>query len=394
MDSNYLLELINEAQNRGGGLLLNFNDKPAAVVLTIEKYNQLASRTFNPAEPGFMAESSAAAAEPSASLFDTASKRKVLVTGGAGYIGAHLVYELLDSGLEVVVLDNLSTGLKDNVPAGAVFIEGDLKDTNLLRDLFASYNFDPVFHLAASLEVGESVQKPEQYFENNVFNTANLLSVMAEANVKNIIFSSTAAVYGPQEQMPISESAPLRPNNPYGATKLLAERIIKYYSTHLGFNAIVFRFFNACGCRPQGNVKATHNSHLLYNVLQVAKGDKPQILVNGNDYPTFDGTCIRDYVHVMDIAKAHLLAYKSLGQGESFKIYNIGTGKGCSVTQMINTASEVLNKIIPMEIGPKRAGDDAITVADNSKLKHELGYELQFSDLPNIITTGWKQMSS
>lgn len=384
MDNSYLEQLINEAESRGGGMLLNFNDKPAAVVLTVEKYNQLLN------SPNLTASVTPAAEK---TLWDKSRGRHVLVTGGAGYIGAHLVRQLLKAGYKVTVIDNLSSGRREHVPPEVNFIEGDLGDYNLLRDLLAANNFEAVFHMAASIEVEESVQNPQKYFENNVMNTAKLLGAMNEAGVKKIIFSSTAAVYGQQEQMPIPENAKLKPDNPYGTSKALGEKIIRYYCEYADFNAIIFRYFNACGCDYDGEIQPTHESHLIPLVLNVASGASPQVLVYGNDYGTFDGTGIRDYVHVLDIAKAHVLALDKMGEGKNFRVYNIGTGKGLSVLQIINGASEILNKIIPMEIGPRRPGDAAVTIADNSRLVSDFGFTPEHSDLETIITTSWKQIA-
>lgn len=386
MDNNELQQLIKEASGRGGGLLLNFNDKPAVVVLTVEKYNQLLNN------PGLSA-SVVPSNSPTPAKKNT-EKRQVLVTGGAGYIGAHLVRRLIKSGYKVVVLDNLSTGKRENLSPDATFVEGDLSDVNLLRDIFATSHFEAVFHMAASIEVEESVKYPQKYFENNVGNTGKLLAAMEEAGIKNIIFSSTAAVYGEQQIIPITETAETRPNNPYGASKLLAEKLIEYYVNYAGFNAIVFRYFNACGCDFDGDIFATHHSHLIPIVLEVALGKRPFLPVHGGDYETFDGTCIRDYVHVLDIAEAHVLALDAIAKKPGLRIYNIGTGHGISVKQIINSAAEVLNRIIPMEIGPRRAGDAPATVADNTKLIKELGYKLQHSDLETIISTSWKQLNN
>lgn len=215
---------------------------------------------------------------------------------------------------------------------------------------------------------------------------------MAQSECKKIIFSSTAAVYGEVENYPIAENSPLRPTNPYGASKLLAERVIKFYCEYMGFQAVVFRYFNACGFDLEARVLPTHHSHLIHNVIQVAKGVRPALKVFGNDYKTFDGTCIRDYVHVTDIVLPHILALNKMWEGAKFETYNIGTGKGSSVAEVVSTASEVLNKIIPMEMGPRRAGDVPAAVADNSKLLEGLGYELKYSSLKNIITTSWEVM--
>jgi UDP-glucose 4-epimerase len=392
MDTFYLQELIEETNARGGGLILNFEDKPAVVVLAIEKYNSLLE--------GKDAAVTVAADErqkPTKTIQEPVKSmeksKKVLVTGGAGYIGAHLVRQLLGAGYEVAVLDNLSAGKRENVPDGAAFIEGDLADLNLLRDVLSSGEFDAVFHMAASLEVEESVREPQKYFDNNVANLLKLLLAMNEANCKKIIFSSSAAVYGEQQEVPISERAPLRPNNPYGFTKLLGEKIIRYYCEYLGFRAIIFRYFNACGCDFDGQIAATHESHLIPIVLGVAAGRKPQITVNGDDYETSDGTCVRDYVHVLDIAAAHVIALEKMDSGDNFRVFNIGTGRGRSVKEIINSAAEVLNRIIPMEIGPRRAGDAPATVADNSKLAKEFGFTPRHSDLETIITTSWRQLN-
>jgi UDP-glucose-4-epimerase GalE len=248
-------------------------------------------------------------------------------------------------------------------------------------------------HFAASIEVEESVSQPDKYFENNVLNTAKLLAVMAEYGVKNFIFSSTCAVYGEQEIVPINETAKVAPNNPYGYSKLIAERVIKYYCQFLGLRAVVFRYFNACGCDFDGLIQATHSSHLIAKVLDVAVGKTPALTVYGEDYNTFDGTCVRDYVHVLDIARAHVVALKKINEGQPYRLYNIGTGKGNSVLEIANQASEILNKIIPMQIGSRRAGDAPVMIADNLKLKNELNFELQYSDLPTIINTAWNQLN-
>ncbi|HYV33261.1 MAG TPA: UDP-glucose 4-epimerase GalE [Candidatus Limnocylindria bacterium] len=385
MDNLYLLELINEAKSRGGGLLLNFEDKPSVVVLTVERYNQIMNTR-----------SSTQVLEPTTQTQmqkQTNIPKKVLVTGGAGYIGGHLVRQLTKSGYEVTVLDNLSTGKKSNLDPKATFIEGSLADVSLLKDVFAANKFDGVFHMAASLEVEESVREPEKYFENNVVNLTHLLRAMHEAGVNKIIFSSSAAVYGQPDHTPITETASLRPANPYGYTKLLGERLIKYYCEYLGFQAVAFRYFNACGFDVDAHIVPTHQSHLIYNVMLVAKGERPALQVFGNDYETADGTCIRDYVHVLDIVSPHILALEKMANGAKFEVYNIGTGNGVSVAQVANATSEILNKIIPMDMAPRRAGDPASLTADNNKLVNNLGYHLQYSSLENIIKTSWEVQS-
>ena len=389
MDQSSLESLILEARNREGGLILNFEEKPAVVVMTIERYNDLVQPT---ADAEFNEKVETTLILEQYEYGGSNINNKILITGGAGYVGAHTARELLKSGYEVVIIDNLSTGKKQNIPSGAKFIEGDISDLNLLRDVFATENIYAVMHFAASIEVEESVKEPEKYVQNNLLTTAILLSVMSEAGVKKIIFSSTAAVYGQQEKMPILETAKLSPENPYGYSKLLAERLIKYYSHFCGFKSIIFRYFNASGCDFDGGIASTHASHLIPLVLSVAIGDRSFVKVNGADYNTHDGTAVRDYVHVLDIARAHVLALEKLDEVENYSIYNIGTGRGSSVREVINQTSEIVNKIIPMEMGPRRAGDSAVTVADNKKIRKELGFELKFSDLGTIITTSWTQM--
>lgn len=386
MDNAYLKNLIDEANARGGGMLLNLEDRPAAVVLTVEKYNKLIGG--RPDEDG---ERAAAAAESPERAENYPAKR-ILVTGGAGYIGSHLVRELIKNGYLVTVLDNLSCGKRENVDPRASFIEGDLGDENLLKDLFASGEFYAVIHMAASIEVEESVREPQKYFQNNVINTGKLLKAMSEAGVSRLVFSSTAAVYGDSRETLIKETSKTRPNNPYGRSKLLAEEVIKYFSRHCGIKSVVFRYFNACGFGFDGGTTGTHFSHLLPIVLDVARGRRPVLTVNGRDYETADGTCVRDYVHVLDIVGPHILALDRLDGEKNFEIFNIGTGRGCSVREVAAAAAETLNRIIPMEEGPRRPGDPACLVADNSKLTEVLGYRPQFSDLPTIIRTTWDQM--
>lgn len=383
MDERYLEELIEEAKRRGGGFVLSLGEMPAAVVMTVEKYNEL---IINHNMPKTQTRGDEQA-------FHSNNNKKILVTGGAGYIGAHTCRELLKAGYEVVVIDNLSTGKRQNVPEGGRLVEGDIADTNLLRDLFASEHFYAVMHFAASIEVEESVSEPVRYLQNNTLNTANLLAVMKDFNVNRFIFSSTAAVYGEQEVNPINEHAKLQPNNPYGYSKLLSERIIKYYCHFINFQAIIFRYFNACGCDFDGAIKPTHHSHLMPIVMEVAMGQKPALKVYGNDYPTKDGTAVRDYVHVLDIARAHVVALEHMDGVENYRIFNIGTGNGSTVLEVVEKAREVLHKDIPIELVGRRAGDAAATVADNKKIREELGFNLEFSDTETIVKTTWHQMN-
>jgi UDP-glucose 4-epimerase len=367
MNTDYLRELIHEVQS-SGGVMLSLDGKTEAVVLTIDRYNQLTNKTHQATDnPG--------------------TTYKVLVTGGAGYIGTHLCRELLKAGHQVVIIDNLSSGQRDNVPHGAKLEIGDIRDPELVSRVLREQEIQMVFHLAASIEAAESVEFPEGYFDNNTLATASLLSVMAECGVKKIIFSSTAAVYGEQEIVPIPEDAPLRPNNPYGYTKVLAEHFIHYYCDYLGFQAVIFRYFNACGTDPKHPIVSAHQSHLIPSVMEVVAGRRDHLTVNGNDYETFDGTCIRDYVHVLDIAQAHVQALEKMAELDRFNVYNIGTAKGLSVEQIITAAAEITGRMIPLEIGPRRPGDAPVTVADNAKIKRELGFELKHSDPETIIRT-------
>lgn len=378
MNNPFLEQLINELKNRDGGLVLSLEQQPAAVVLSIEKYNKLMSLSVKNLDE---------------SVKNTMQNKKltVLVTGGAGYIGAHTAQALLEQNYKVIVLDNLSCGFKQNIPSGAEFIEGDLADKNLLRDIFTNYKVDAVMHFAASVEVEESVEKPDWYLFNNATNTESLLSVMLEFGIKKFIFSSTAAVYGEQEKMPINETATIKPNNPYGYSKAIAEKIIKYNTTFSGLEAVIFRYFNACGFNNQTTILPTHDSHLLPNIIQVAKGEKEYLKVFGNSYGTPDGSAVRDYIHVMDIAAAHILALQNMSGKSSLEIYNIGTSKGFSVLELVNAVAEVLGKIIPMEVLPARPGDAAVTVADNTKIKNKLGFMPEYSSLENIVLTAWEQ---
>lgn len=386
MDNQYLYELIAEVKRRPGGLLLSVAGNSEAVVLTIDRYNQLMKQITQLTTPS----STKSATAVSSLAQENGQFMTVLVTGGAGYIGSHVVRQLITAGHTVIVADNLSTGQRKNVPPAAVFHEGDIGDEAFLESIFTSYPIEVVMHFAASIEVEESTREPDKYLANNTLATISLLRSMDKHEVKKIIFSSTAAVYGEPEKTPISEDAVLAPINPYGHSKLLAEQAIQFFTSYRGFTAVVFRYFNACGSDFDGTLFSTHESHLIPLVMEVASGKRPHITVFGNDYETSDGTCVRDYVHVLDIAGAHLAALPKLSQLPSFNVYNIGTGRGSSVSEVVHVATEVIGHMIPLEIGSRRDGDPAVLVADNRKIKEELGFELQYSDLPTIIKTSMR----
>lgn len=377
MENEQLLELLAQVEQSGGGVVLRVGEAARAVVLSMEAYTNMASGSLD----------LVSLREP---VMSAPAKQTVLVTGGAGYIGGHVTRELLASGYDVVVLDNLYTGRREYVPAEAHFVDGDVRDVNLLRDVFSQHKIDAVIHLAAMLEVAESVEKPLEYFEVNVHGTTRLLEVCSEVGITNVVFSSTAAVYGPQTVMPIPEAATCEPINPYGASKLLAEQVLRYFSRYRGMHVTVLRFFNVAGQHVPWGVSDTHeHSHLVPIVLEVAMGKRPQLTVNGDDYITADGTCVRDYVHVLDIAKAHVKALSRRG-GDSFRVYNVGTGKGVSVREVVQAAAEVTSRMIPMEVGPRRPGDDAILVADVQAIRSELDFVAEHSDISTIIDSAWQ----
>ncbi len=316
----------------------------------------------------------------------------ILVTGGAGYIGSHVVRQLLSAGHSVIVADNLSTGKAGNIAAGAVFHQGDIGDETFLESIFSSYPVEAVMHLAASIEVEESVKEPEKYLANNTLATVTLLRVMDKHGVNKIVFSSTAAVYGEPETLPINEQSSPAPINPYGHTKLLAEQAIQFYTIYRGFSAVVFRYFNACGSDFDGTLFSTHDSHLIPVVMEVAAGKRPHLTVNGKDYDTKDGTCVRDYVHVLDIAGAHLAALGKIAELPTFSVFNIGTGRGASIDEVVHAVTDITGHMVPVEIGPRREGDPATLVADNKKLREVLGYELKYSDLETIVKTSIRKV--
>jgi len=316
----------------------------------------------------------------------------ILVLGGAGYIGSHTVRALLDAGRSVVVADNLSTGFRQAVPDAVRFYQADIRSDTALNAIFQQEDIDGVIHFAARSQVGESMQNPLKYYDNNVIGTKTLLDAMIKHGVDKIVFSSTAAVYGQPERSPISESDSMNPTNCYGETKLAIEKMMKWVSYTHGLRYVALRYFNACGAHPSGQIGEAHQpeSHLIPLILQVPLRQREKIMVFGADYPTPDGSCIRDYIHVCDLAQAHILALDYLLQGGESDIFNLGTGKGFSVKEVIAQAREVTGYPIPVENAPRREGDPARLVASSDKMKQKLNWKLQYDDLSAILATAWK----
>ncbi|GHF76992.1 UDP-glucose 4-epimerase GalE [Streptomyces thermodiastaticus] len=308
-----------------------------------------------------------------------------LVTGGAGYVGSVVAQHLLEAGHEVVVLDNLSTGFREGVPAGAAFIEGDIRDAGRWLD----DSFDAVLHFAAFSQVGESVVKPEKYWENNVGGTMALLAAMREAGVRTLVFSSTAATYGEPVSVPITETDPTAPTSPYGASKLAVDHMITGEAAAHGLGAVSLRYFNVAGAYGAFGERHDPESHLIPLVLQVALGRRETISVFGDDYPTPDGTCVRDYIHVADLAEAHLLALRAARPGEHL-ICNLGNGNGFSVREVIDTARKVTGHPIPEVVAPRRGGDPAVLVASAAAAREKLGWNPSRADLADIIADAWE----
>ncbi len=314
-----------------------------------------------------------------------------MVVGGAGYIGSHMVNLLCRKGIEVTILDNLSSGHRDAVLGGA-FVHGDLADVQILNTLFCRNKFDGVMHFASHIQVGESVIEPAKYYHNNLTCTLNLLDVMCAHDVKCFIFSSTAAIFGEPQQIPIDENHPKNPINPYGRTKWMVEQILADYDKAYSLKSISLRYFNAAGADPQGNIGERHNpeTHLIPLVLQAASGKRPHITVFGRDYETPDGTCIRDYIHVEDLCQAHLLALERLLDGAPSTVYNLGNGNGFSVQQVIDAVNRVSGRSIPVVEGDRREGDPARLIADSARAISELGWKPQYTDLDIIIRHAWQ----
>lgn len=315
---------------------------------------------------------------------------RVFVTGGAGYVGSHCVKRLVAGGHEVTVFDNLSYGHRAAVDPQARFVQGDLRDAEVLRGLLRPGSFDAVMHFAAWLNVGESVTKPLMYYRNNVSNTLNLLEALQGADIKRFVFSSTCAIYGVPEDLPITEDLPKNPINPYGATKLAVEWMLRDSAGAWGLGSVALRYFNASGASADGSIGEDHKPevHLIPLVLQVALGQRPHISVFGTDYPTPDGSCIRDYIHVEDLAEAHRLAIEDIRPGQA-EAFNVGTGRGHSVFEVISAARNVTAHAIPTQISQRRPGDPPSLYADNSRIRRRFGWEPRFTDLERVVTSAW-----
>ena len=318
------------------------------------------------------------------------SKPEILVVGGAGYIGSHMVLDLVRDGYPVVVLDNLSRGHRELVPGGE-FVQGDLGNPADLERIFRDHDIRAVMHFAAHSLVGESVEQPLVYYRNNVANSITLLEAMQQAGIRHFIFSSTAAVYGEPVETPITEDHPCLPTNPYGATKLAVERLLQDVGAAGGMSFSILRYFNAAGADASGKIGERHQpeTHLIPLVLQVATGRRQSIRIYGEDYPTPDGTCLRDYIHVSDLTRAHMLALEALLDGAGNSTYNLGNSTGYSVRQIIETARDITGHPIPAVIGDRRAGDPAILIADSGRIRETLGWRPRYENIGDIIRSAW-----
>ncbi len=315
--------------------------------------------------------------------------RKILVTGGAGYIGSHTVRLLLERGYDVAVVDNLSKGYRQNVPAGRLY-EMDIADTAAIEELMRQLKTEAVVHFAAFIAVGESMAEPERYFVNNVAGSLSLLAAMLRAGVKHIVFSSTAAVYGNPRAVPILETFPIQALSPYGESKVMVERLLGWFDRIHHLTSVCLRYFNAAGAAPAGGLGEQHQpeTHLIPLILRAVLSGKP-VTVFGEDYDTPDGTCIRDYIHVEDLAEAHILALEYLLAGGASDQFNVGTGSGHSVMEVIRAVEEVTGQKVPYVTGARRAGDPARLVASSDKLRATLGWQPQSSELKTIVTHAW-----
>ena len=315
----------------------------------------------------------------------------ILVLGGAGYIGSHTVYELIGSGADVVVADNLETGHREAVHPQARFYQGDIRSRDFLDRLFQQEAIDAVIHFAANSLVGESMMNPLKYYDNNLCGTKVLLEAMVAHNVRKIVFSSTAATYGEPVNIPILETDPAHPTNTYGETKLAMERMFHWVGKAHGLRYVSLRYFNACGAHKSGKIGEMHQpeTHLIPIILQVPLGKRKSVSIYGEDYDTRDGTCVRDYIHVTDLAQAHILAVEDLNRGGESDIFNLGNGVGFTVKEVIECARKVTGQPIPAISAPRRAGDPAQLVASSEKAKNILGWNPQYDDLETIIASAW-----
>ncbi|MEM9442022.1 MAG: UDP-glucose 4-epimerase GalE [Pseudomonadota bacterium] len=324
-------------------------------------------------------------------MVSSGQRRKILVTGGAGYIGSHVVKALIEQGEDVVVFDNLSTGFAWSV-ADAELVVGDLADRGALNDLFCRHQFEAVLHFAANIWVGESVRKPAKYYRNNVANALNLFELVSDHDVAHLIFSSTAAVYGQPDVSLLNETLPSAPINPYGASKTMAERLLTDIAATSSMTFAILRYFNVAGADPESRIgEATpFNNHLVKIALETALGLRKSMSINGTDYPTEDGTCIRDYIHVEDLAAAHVAALQHLRHGHPSTVCNCGYGHGHSVREVINVAKEITGVDFEVREGPRRPGDPAELVADNTKIRSLFSWQPRYDDLRMIVDTAWR----
>ena len=315
----------------------------------------------------------------------------ILVCGGAGYIGSHTVHQLIEKGEEVVIIDNLQTGHRAAINSAAKFYEGDIRNFDTLEKIFTENKIESVIHFAANSLVGESVEKPLKYFNNNVYGMQILLEAMVKHGIDKIVFSSTAATYGEPEKVPIEENDRTQPTNPYGESKLIMERMMKWVSRANGVRFVSLRYFNAAGALEDGSIGEDHHpeTHLIPLILQVPLGKRDHITIFGDDYPTPDGTCLRDYIHVIDLANAHILALNYLRGGGESNIFNLGNGQGFSVKEMIVAAEKVTGQKIKTEMGKRRAGDPAQLIASSEKARKILKWNPQFADVEKVIATAW-----
>jgi len=315
----------------------------------------------------------------------------ILVPGGAGYIGSHTVYELIEAGRDVVVIDNLQTGYRDSVHPMAKFYQADIRDEDALDNIFRNESIEAVIHFAASIQVAESMSDPLKYYDNNLYGTMVLLRSMLKNGVNTIVFSSSAATYGETGEVPIKEDSPANPESCYGETKLAMERLMHWCAGAYGLKYAALRYFNACGAHPSGAIGESHvpETHLIPLILQVANGQRPHISIYGDDYDTPDGTCIRDYIHVTDLAQAHILAVDYLLGGGKNDVFNLGNGVGFSVKEVIDCARKVTGHEIPEVIAPRRPGDPARLVASSDKAVRTLNWKPKYDDLEMIISTAW-----